>query len=450
MSTPTPSRIILTHWNAGVFQSDVLSRILPELIIYPLLYDEVLVREEDLLTNRAITSLLATEENFPIFAELLATGLVKLLRLPLSAYPGGRRFDPIRLPISARAEEHFLRRTYKGRPWRPTLAQWRFFEQLDHVVAQNPVASRAHTSFPESNTFAMQLADLLENREAYSIGTHPIFRHISPRTADAFLRFCREPEAWQRFLRDAGVKTILAGPDGGFYRSAAYQCLHNLPTPRAARRLVESVYAATYCDREASDGRYGGSELVELPYRFASQADQDDAKESIVHVELAPTEAVASIAVVPGISQVLLETRESEAFRQLQDQIRLLGEAPGFALPTETAFQEAWQALCATYTDHSMMLFTQQSRRDKLWTRYTVFAYILSRVLGFVILPETLTRADLPVLEDAAVIGALEHLGPGLLRSFRALLKTPRTQTAMQNAVAIRCSKVTLNVQSTP
>lgn len=447
MNTPAPSRIVLTHWNAGVFQPEILPRILPELVIYPLLYDEVLVREEDLLTNRAISNLLSTDESFPIFAELLATGLVKLLRLPLSAYPGGRRFDPIRLPVSARAEEHLLRRTYKGRPWRPTRSQWRFFERLDHVVAQNPAASRFHTSFPESNTFALQLADLLENREAYAIGAHPVFRHISPLTADAFIRFCHEPEAWQRFLRDKGVESILAGPDGGFYRSAAYQCLYNLPTPRAARRLIESVYAATYCDRESSDGRYGGSELVELPYRFASQADRYDAEESIVHVEIAPTEAVASIAVVPGISQALLKTRESEAFRQLQNLIRLLGEAPDFALPTETAFQTAWQALCATYTDHSLVLFTQKSRNDKMWTRYAVFAYIISRVLGYVILPEAFPKADLPVLEDAAVIGALEHLGPHLLRSFRALLKTPRTQAAMQNAAAIRCSKVTLNVQ---
>jgi len=53
-------QIILTHWNAGVFRSTSLPQVLPELVIYSLLYEEVLIREEDLLTNRAITRLQPT------------------------------------------------------------------------------------------------------------------------------------------------------------------------------------------------------------------------------------------------------------------------------------------------------------------------------------------------------------------------------------------------------
>src|ERR1700730_1471680 len=111
-----PRRIVLTHWNAGVFRSHMIPHLLPELVVYSLLYDEVLIREEDLLTNRRITSLLGDQLQFEIFSELLGAGLVKLLRLPTSLYPGGRRFDPEILPISARAEEHQERRTYKGKP----------------------------------------------------------------------------------------------------------------------------------------------------------------------------------------------------------------------------------------------------------------------------------------------------------------------------------------------
>src|SRR5438128_1583120 len=37
-------QIILTHWNAGVFRRDSLPHLLPELVIYSLLYDEVLIR----------------------------------------------------------------------------------------------------------------------------------------------------------------------------------------------------------------------------------------------------------------------------------------------------------------------------------------------------------------------------------------------------------------------
>ena len=62
MSDSQSQQIVLTHWNAGVFHSTCLPQLLPELIIYSLLYDEVLIREEDLLTNRAITGLLSDED----------------------------------------------------------------------------------------------------------------------------------------------------------------------------------------------------------------------------------------------------------------------------------------------------------------------------------------------------------------------------------------------------
>ena len=148
MSDIQYSQIVLTHWNAGVFHATALPQLLPELAIYSLLYDEVLIREEDLLTNRAITNLLSDESNFSIFSELLVSGLVKLLRLPLEAYPSGRQFDPVRLPISARVEEHQLRRTYKGSRWQPTRKEWELFKRLDEIVTSSPSASRYHATFP--------------------------------------------------------------------------------------------------------------------------------------------------------------------------------------------------------------------------------------------------------------------------------------------------------------
>jgi len=232
-------QIILTHWNASAFRVDSLPKLLQELAIYSLLYDEVLIREEDLITNRVITRFLLDESNFAIFSELLASGLVKLLRLPVSAYPSGRRFDPVRLPISARAEEHELRRSYKGRPWTPTSGELELFRRLDRVVADNPAASRHHSPFPPGNLFAAQMAEILENRSSYRLGSHPVFRYIKDETADQFVMFCRVPDAWRRFLHDRGAKNPITGPDAGFYRTAAYQCAEFLPTPRAIRRLAE-------------------------------------------------------------------------------------------------------------------------------------------------------------------------------------------------------------------
>jgi hypothetical protein len=439
-------QIILTHWNAGVFHVASLPQLLPELAIYSLLYDEVLIREEDLLTNRAITRLLSDENNFAVFSELLRSGLVKLLRLPLEFYPPGRRFDPVLLPITARAEEHQLRRTYKGNPWKPTTDESQFFRRLDEIVTKFPSASRYHTRFREGNRFAAELAEILENRDSYPLRSHPVFRYIKPETANQFLTFCRDPEAWLRFLHEHGVRNPIVGPDTGFYRSAAYQCSDFLPTPRAIRRLTESVYAAVYCERESSDGRYGGSELVELPYRYPSDRERTIAAEDAIRIEIVPTEAAANVAMQPGLAAVLVRTRASPEFEFIRRTIEALGTNPESPLLTETRFHEAWRSLCAVYAENSAEHLETSTSAGHYATRYLVYAYVLARVLGIRILPTGGTNFDLPVAADAAVIAAVERFGPTLLKSFRASVRIPALQERMEGSASIRCSTVPLAV----
>jgi hypothetical protein len=439
-------QIILTHWNAGVFRAATLPQLLPELAICSLLYDDVLIREEDLLTNRAITRLLSDRNNFAVFSELLVSGLVKLLRLPLEFYPPGRRFDPERLPISARVEEHQLRRSYKGNPWKPTRWEWQLFRRLDDLVANFPSASRFHAGFTPGNQFATQLAEILENLESYRLAAHPVFRYLNKQTADHFLIFCRNPEAWLRFLHDRGVTNPIVGPDAGFYRSAAYQCSNFLPTRRAIRRLAESVYAATYCERESSDGRYGGSELVELPYRYRSESERAAATQEALRIEVVPTEAAATIALQPGIAAVLMHTRATREFRTLRRTIETLGTSPGSPLLTEARFGEAWRSLCAVYAENAAMYLERSTDADYRVVHYAVFAYVLARVLGILILPTGRPNLELTVAEDAAAIEAILKLGPTMLRGFRALVNIPALRERMETSAGIRCSTVPLTV----
>jgi hypothetical protein len=444
-NTQHAQQIILTHWNAGVFHAASLPQLLPELAIYALLYDEVLIREEDLLTNRFITHLLSDENNFAVFSELLRSGLVKLLRLPLAFYPQGRRYDPVRLPITARAEEHQLRRTYKGNPWKPTKNEWRFFSRLDEIVTKFPSASRYHTGFEEGNPFAAQLAEILENRNSYRLLSHRAYRYLDPKTADQFLTFCRDPEAWQRFLHEHGVTNPIVGPDAGFYRSAAYQCSEFLPTRRAIRRLTESVYAAVYCERESSDGRYGGSELVELPYRYHSDSERTTAAEEAVRIEVVPTEGAVNVAIQPGIVEVLVRTRASPEFESVRRTIEALGTNPESPLLSETRFREAWRCLSGAYAENSAMWLGPVSA-DHHVVRYLVYAYVLARVLGILVLPKAGTNLDTTIAEDSAVIAAVEKFGPALLSSFRASVRIPALQERMETSVSIRCSTVPLAI----
>lgn len=439
-------QIILTHWNAGVFRPASLPQLLPELVIYSLLYDEVLIREEDLLTNRAVTGLLSDENNFAVFSELLISGLVKLLRLPLEIYPPKRQFDPVRLPISARVEEHQLRRTYKGKPWKPTSRQWQLFRRLDEIVTRFPSASRYHAPFARGNPFAAQLAEILENRKSYQLKSHPVFGYLDEKTADQFSTFCHDPEAWRRFLYDQGATNPILGPDAGFYRSAAYQCSDFLRTPRAIRRLVESVYAATYCERESADGRYGGSELVEFPYRYRSETERAAAIEEALRVEVAPTEAAAAIAPQPGIAEVLVRTRASPEFDSVRQTIEALGTSAESPLLSEARFCEVWRNLCAVYAENSATYLKPSTSADYHAVDYVVYAYVLARVLGILILPRGTPNIDLTVAEDLAAIEAIKKLGPTLLKGFRALVRIPALQERMEASADIHCSNVPLTI----
>lgn len=442
------NQIVLTHWNAGVFRS-APSQLLPELVIYPLLYKEVLIREEDLITNRVITRFLSDDNNFTIFSELLIAGLVTLLRLPPEYYPDGRKFDPARSPISARAEEHTIRRTYKGKPWTPTGKEWQLFQRLDQILTEYPCASRNHTPFPPENPFAAKLAEILDNRGSYQLASYRAFRHLDARTADQYSIFCHDPEAWRRFLHDNGVKNPITGPDAGFYRSAAYQCSEFLAAPRAIRRLVESVYAAAYCERELSDGRYGGSDLVELPYRYASTRERAAASESLINVEVVPTGVIISVTLQPGIARALAATRSSLEFKAMRKALQALGENSDSPLLTEERFQESWRNLCAVHAENTAASLTQLSNMDQRVTTYAVYIYILARVVGLHITATEGSGIDWAPLADYLVGETIQKFGPALLRGFRAIVRIPALQEGLEASIAIRCSTVPLAISET-
>jgi hypothetical protein len=341
-------------------------------------------------------------------------------------------------------ECHQIRRSYKGARWKPTFREWKLFERLDEIVVNHPSASRCHAPFMPGNPFAAQLREVLENRASYRLASHPVFRYLDETTADHFATFCRDPEAWLRFLRDQGVKRPIIGPDAGFYRSAAYQCSRFLPTRRAILRLVESVYAATYCERELSDGRYGGSELVELPFRYQTESERDAAVEEAIRIELVPTEASAVIALQPGIASVLEHTRASPQFVSVRRMLLALGSEPDSPLLVEARFREAWRELCAVYAEKAAIELTDSTKADHRAVRFFVFAYVLARVRGILILPAGWPGYEPDVLMDAGAIAAIEKLGPKMLRSFRALVKIPVLRGQIERSVSVRCSTVPL------
>src|SRR6266849_6905777 len=60
---------------------------LSDLILLSLLYDEVLVSDNDLLSSRHIATWFSGEEKFRLLEALIDVGALRVLKRPLEAYP---------------------------------------------------------------------------------------------------------------------------------------------------------------------------------------------------------------------------------------------------------------------------------------------------------------------------------------------------------------------------
>lgn len=440
MRAETRRQLILTNLNPSVYAKKYVSSFLPELLIYSLLYEEVLIREDDLIVNKVLTNHLAEPENLRVFEELLSTGVVRLLCLAKKEYGPGLRRDPLRQPISARAEEHERRRSYKGRPWRASARQWQLYSRLDTLVCAHPKESvRVQKPFPAGNQFASELAEILEDRESYRLRHRRAFNDIDDEMADAFLSFCWIPDAWTQFLAGRGVRNPLQGTGGDFYRTAAYQCLEMFPRRNGMRRLIESIYAACDCAREDADGRYGRSALAELPYRLDPSEDPDTATLDITKIEMVPTEAAVKVGVGPGIGDVLTGTRNSPAFQHLQAVLASMGSAE----IQEAMVIEAWRSVSAVFAEQWAKAMVPRQHLDKQVAEWTAHAYVAARVLGFMLAPTESSIDPVRLLiEHHALNMAIEHCAPILSQKLRALLAVPKLFKRTQQAAAIRCTRV--------
>ena len=141
-------------------------------------------------------------------------------------------------------------------------------------------------------------------------------------------------------------------------------------------------------------------------------------------------------------------TRESPAFDSLRRTMGALGSAVESPLLTEARFRESRRSLCAVYADNSAMHLGASRRADRDAVQYAVYAYVLARVLGIFVLPETGTSLEWQVATDAIVIKAMEKLGPALLKGFRASIKIPALRTRLEKSAGIRCSTVPLTISA--
>ncbi|MBN1458887.1 MAG: hypothetical protein JXA57_05080 [Armatimonadetes bacterium] len=439
-------RIILTNVNTSVFQPRYCKTFLSELVVNALLYDEVLLREGDLVGNHKLTAFLAQEENLSIFSELLSVGAVKILRLGWNSYPENVEHDPSKFPVTARAEEQMRNRSDAGRPAVILSHERKLFQRLDEILIRNPSSHRRQRPFPPQNTFADELLVLLSHREAFHLLERPQFKCITPEMSNAFVDLCSDAHRWERFLIDRKVEQPL-GLGKGFYRTQAYQCAAHFG-PSAAKamcRLIESTYAACECERERSDGRYGRSALAELP---AKSEHHHEAYEWVTKLE---TRAVVSkekpirLALVHGIGDVISQVRSGEAFEQFQRCVLDMGKAETARVYVDpgTVFAEAWSALCSDYGDAWAKHARVPSGFDKWITELSAWTYTAARVVGYLTVGH-MAGLDIAPVVDRGADHRIEYWCPLLSQRARSLVMMPSARAEMFEGATLRGSKIRL------
>jgi len=148
---------------------------------------------------------------------------------------------------------------------------------------------------------------------------HELIRiRITPKVLDEFGAFAADPKEAARYIENQG--RVLVG-SAGSPRSLAYQ-LSNLDEYREQRtglqRLIQSVFAVTYCDSEQAAGLFT-DKLVEPPYEYLVDADAKEVSESIKRLEFGAMNAPGyGLRLQPGIGKVVTEIRTNLTMQPLR------------------------------------------------------------------------------------------------------------------------------------
>jgi hypothetical protein len=411
------------------------------------MYDRVVVRAWELILNSHIAECLYNnQDDFALLTELLSNGCVQLLTTRPTKYPGDLINDPYQHPISARVEDQSKHRRFGRERWAPKRWQRDLCQRLDEVVRRNKKCLIFAKDFPKQNLFAAKLANILENRNSYKLSSIREFSGVEP-IADLFASFCREPEAYKRFLRSKHVRKF---DRDEFFRIELYRCANPKYFPaevcRAITNLGQSVYMALECDREGLVGRWGEA-LREPPSRFLSEESKNSARDFIVRLQPAPSPGKAlAVPVGRGLGKALAETRRSKAFDNFQKVVATMGRKDG--LVAERAFNRVRDDLADVFAEEAARRVMPRSRPEG-WLLTLAGLACGGATLGWCIKQLPLPERYKEIVARAEVmlkgVGVASHGGFLLSRLVRSALFIPAARESVVRAIAVRRTTIDLD-----
>jgi hypothetical protein len=262
------TRLLLSDWAAfGRTIPRRSQRLLTELLLLSLVYDEILIQDETLVLNHTFADQFASQETFRVIEQLIESNVLVILTHPRNLYPDAAMKERAPgSPMETRAEYISRYGTSGDTPFTPTVRQQALYKRLDACLLRNP---RSHRSVSLQTIGGRNIMEVfkelmylvLSDQESYGRWLRSAFRGISDEMRTEFIRCIEDPSrALTRIISHRGEIRSVLQPDGVpvFNRSLAYQlsATYGSLGMGAMQRLIQTLFAAPFSYRECATGRY--------------------------------------------------------------------------------------------------------------------------------------------------------------------------------------------------
>jgi hypothetical protein len=327
--------IIFTDWAASVKHTDLdLNSFIYEILIYSLLYDEVLIQDEVFALSNKIASWMNDERERGLLEKIFEIGTLKILSFPKESYPLDLQEAAYTNPIQTRSKYLQKFATSHEDQFIASEKQNSLYNFIDSSVSRNRSLLRPIRKSQQLNllgVFHKLLVEVL-TKPCYEKWINTAFKNIQAQTKDEFVGYILKPESAIKKLSDNNISprnAIDKNNEPMFTRSLGYQIskLYNYKEAIEIQCLLQTTFAAPFCYNENGVGRYS-SVLRELPLLDSgSYCDAETKAVSVVQqVDIPINLPSLDVNFIDAIQNV----RESSSCKNLRDSIQSMGNDLNF------------------------------------------------------------------------------------------------------------------------
>ena len=309
-----------------------------DLIIYALQYEEILIKDLDLVLNDKIIFYLTSNKNITFFfEELLKRGIVKIVLSRPETY--SRDDDIVRMaeyaPILARAE---FNRKHTGRAAKEFVIKGymhHFYTKLDFIINEYQNIASVPQPFPGlPKAFEKTFRNIItsttpemwidfEFKESWEHDGLNILKELQYYKSDI--------QNALKLLHDKFPKDKkMYENELTFSRNLLYWCLKleefNYDQTYQMRKLIQSVFASKYCNFMNSHGRFSNIILPEPPF-FMSQGDdhkrgekfRSRSKASVIPINCAQMNLIDALVEARKTTLLMFNTQDKKEIERQKD-----------------------------------------------------------------------------------------------------------------------------------